>query len=183
MAEQASALLDYAVSEAADGLVSKAGFINLGVTQQPQDVAIAQLQALIDATNDQFEADQMRSLMQEMQSWDRLSTTFRFAPGSSNLDNKAKRDLERIVNFLENAAPGTQVELVGFTDANGPDSANLQVSAERSAHVVEEFAEFAGDRLSHIEFSSKGFGEMSPAACNETVNGRSINRRVEVWIR
>ena len=41
----------------------------------------------------------------------------------------------------------------------------------------------AAGRLSNVKFVSKGFGELSPAACNTSGAGKAINRRVEVWVR
>jgi phosphate transport system substrate-binding protein len=40
----------------------------------------------------------------------------------------------------------------------------------------------AGDKLSHITMKAVGYGETSPASCNTSELGRSINRRVETWI-
>jgi phosphate transport system substrate-binding protein len=37
--------------------------------------------------------------------------------------------------------------------------------------------------LTGIKFFALGFGELSPVACNDTQEGKAINRRVEVWIR
>ena len=33
-----------------------------------------------------------------------------------------------------------------------------------------------------IDIQVRGYSELSPVACNETLEGRAINRRVEIWI-
>jgi phosphate transport system substrate-binding protein len=30
---------------------------------------------------------------------------------------------------------------------------------------------------------ASGYGELAPVTCNDTAEGRRINRRVEVWLR
>ena len=125
----------------------------------------------------------MRQLLIEMMDWDRLSTTFRFASGSTALDSKAQRDLERLVTFIEPLPAGSQIAVVGYTDDRGPFSANQALSETRASHIVDVIKNFAGDRISDIEIKSMGFGEIAPADCNETSSGRTTNRRVEIWIR
>ncbi|MEM8752645.1 MAG: phosphate ABC transporter substrate-binding/OmpA family protein [Pseudomonadota bacterium] len=181
MSDHAQGLFDYAATEAVDGLVSKAGFVNLGVKRRGQEDAANRVRDLIEATDDPFETNLMRQLYIEMLEYDRLSTTFRFAPGASVLDNKALRDLDRIANFLA-AQPGAEVAVVGFTDSDGPFSSNLSLAERRAAQVLAELRRVGGDRLAGVDIQSRGFGELSPSACNETFDGRKINRRVEIWI-
>lgn len=181
--EGAQNFLDYTVSDKADNLVAKAGFIDLGVTRHTQDAVVERITVAMNDVTEQFELDLMKEVARSAEDWERLSTTFRFASGSSQLDNKALRDLDRLVQYLEAQPRGTEVALVGFTDSNGPEEANHEVAISRAADVMIAVKEFSGERLGGVEFSSMGFGELSPAACNTTANGRSINRRVEVWIR
>lgn len=181
--ERAQEFLDFVTTSDADGLVSKSGFINLGVSRQAQDAGSERVRALIHNASDQFEVALMRQLLIEMMDWDRLSTTFRFASGSTALDSKAQRDLERLVNFLEPLPKGTQIAVVGYTDDRGPFSANQSLSQTRASHIVDIIKGFAGDRLADVELTSMGFGEIAPADCNETATGRNTNRRVEIWIR
>ncbi|MCK4860382.1 MAG: substrate-binding domain-containing protein [Rhodobacteraceae bacterium] len=181
--DRAQEFLDFVTTEAADGLVAKSGFINLGVDRQPQDAGSDRMGALIHNTTDQFEVTLMRQLLIEMMDWDRLSTTFRFASGSTALDSKAQRDLERLITFLEPLPAGSQIAVVGYTDDRGPFSANQSLSETRASHIVNVIKGFAGDRVADIDIVSMGFGEISPADCNETATGRSTNRRVEIWIR
>lgn len=183
MTDQSQEFLDYVTSAEADGLVSKSGFINLSVTRRLQDERSLHLREYIRNTSDQFEVALMSQLLVEMLDWDRLSTTFRFPSGSTALDNKAQRDLERLISFLENQPDGTQVAVVGFTDDRGPFTANQSLSEVRASSVISIIESFAGNRIDGIEMMPLGFGEVSPADCNETDYGRATNRRVEIWVR
>ena len=74
------------------------------------------------------------------------------------------------------------MNFVGFTDSVGAFEANRQLSLGRAGAVLEEVRSASLGRLDHIEMATMGFGEVAPSACNITERGRSINRRVEVWI-
>jgi phosphate transport system substrate-binding protein len=110
---------------------------------------------------------------------DRLSLNFRFRAGSVDLDTKAVRDLDRIVQMLsEPRYYGRQLLLLGFTDGNGAGPANLKVSKGRAQGVAHHLIA----RGIHPALVA-GFGATSAVASNETQSGRDKNRRVEVWLR
>lgn len=107
---------------------------------------------------------------------ERLSVTFHFKFDSTELDNKGKRDLTRLIKYMEKH-PSKRIMLFGFSDNIGSADANLQLSQVR-AHIVENHLLPFG--LSPIVV--KGFGEVLPIASNHTAFGRYKNRRVEVWV-
>jgi phosphate transport system substrate-binding protein len=109
----------------------------------------------------------------------RLPLDFRFRSGSSNLDNKALDDLDRVSSFV--ASPqyaGQSIFLLGFADSSGSRESNDRLSAERAKIVAEEFRT-RGIKVAEIT----GFGSERPVAGNNTAEGREKNRRVEVWLR
>ena len=179
---QASGFLDFALSETADSVISKAGFIDLGIDRRPQSLQSDRGRALLNASADVYESSIMHEMLGTMTDYDRLSTTIRFASGSSRLDERAALDINRLINFLETKPAGTRVMFVGFTDDVGNFTGNRSLSETRAAHVMSEVKAVAGDRLAGIEMSTSGFGEIAPTACNSREEGRKINRRVEVWI-
>ena len=181
--EEALELINYSISNDADGVIAKAGFIDLSVARATQANAEGRLQELLRSTDDPFELLLMRDMVLEMLEWDRLSSTFRFGAGSSRLDNKAELDMARLVDFLEVLPAGTQVSTVGFTDSDGAFTGNQSLSERRASDVLVSIREHAGGRLDHIDFIAQGFGELSPAACNDGPEGKRLNRRVEIWIR
>lgn len=177
-----TALLEYATSNDADEVISKAGFIDLGVDRRAQPMESDRAQQLLDPNVDAFEGGVMRQMLSQMVDYDRLSTTFRFRTGSSALDPRGLLNMQRLAEYLETQPDGTKVLMVGFTDEVGAFESNRELSIGRAQQVLATLQEFAGDRLDNIQFSATGFGEVAPSACNSSENGRRINRRVEVWI-
>lgn len=182
---RAQELLDFSISKDADGLVRQAGFIDLGVTADENGLdKDALLQSMI-STDDLVSSNTLRNMIVELQDAARLSTTFRFTSGSSRLDNKAQRDISRMIEFLsrpENA--DKQIMVVGFTDSDGAFSSNEALSNARAASVVAAIRSHPdwanlGDR----SMNTFGFGELAPVGCNDDFQGRYRNRRVEIWLK
>lgn len=152
----------FALSKAGQDIVKQFGFIELNLqTSSPSTQHNA--------------PDEYRRLTTHAE---RLSLNFRFMPGSRKLDNKALRDLERVVDYIENAkARKRAVMLFGFSDALGDEHINQKLSRDRANTVADELTK-RGIQLSHVI----GFGAGMPVASNRTKAGRERNRRVEIWI-
>ena len=108
----------------------------------------------------------------------RLSVNFRFEEGSASLDNKARQDVLRVVDYLRaHDKLGKQSTLVGFGDVkDDPERAQL-LSKLRAMAVRRELAK-SGVILREI----RGYGAQMPVAANTEDEGRVKNRRVEVWV-
>ena len=108
----------------------------------------------------------------------RLSVNFRFEEGSASLDNKARQDLLRVIDYLKATHKLiNQVTLVGFGDAkDDPERAQL-LSKLRAMAVRRELVK-SGVVLREI----RGYGAQMPVAANTEDEGRIKNRRVEVWV-
>lgn len=183
--KQSKALLDFATSQEADGVIAKSGFIDLGIERrsQSQDSDRARsLMSEVAAYDAGYETQLMQNMLQKMNDYDRLSTTFRFRTGSSRIDERGRVDMQRLVAHLEDAPDGAKVTFVGFTDSDGAFDANRRLSIGRASAVLDEITQIAGDRLSHVQMETVGFGEIAPSACNVSDRGKAINRRVEVWV-
>ena len=174
--------VNYAMSNAADGVIAKSGFIDLGMLRREQSFDSNRAKALLNADVDAYEGNMIRGMLSQMAGYDRLSTTFRFRPGSSKLDELGLLAMDRLIDYLKEQPAATEVMMVGFTDNVGPFEANLKLSAKRAQQVQNYLQEIAGDQVSHIKLSSAGYGEISPVRCNTSDVGRGINRRVEVWV-
>lgn len=89
-------------------------------------------------------------------------------------------DIEAIAKLAEQY-PGSQIELVGYTDTSGIAERNLQLSKDRAEAVrvllVDRFGVEAG------RVTADGRGDAKPIADNATEEGRSKNRRVEVTLK
>lgn len=110
----------------------------------------------------------------------RLSVTFRFETGSSQLDSRALRDAERLVAYLRESGRGTDatMTLIGYADSRGGYASNCALSERRAGAVAQAL------RAEGVNGEIKVLGacEEIPVACNTTDTGRSLNRRVEVWL-
>ncbi len=74
----------------------------------------------------------------------------------------------------------TIVHIVGHTDSSGSDSYNQQLS-ERRALSVKDYLAANGVTASRIR--TEGRGEAEPRATNATPEGRTMNRRVEIYLK
>lgn len=182
---QTQALLDFANSGEADGVIGKSGFIDLSILRRSQadgDARRATLTAEAQRYDAGFEGEVMREMLGEMDAYDRLSTTFRFRTGSSRLDERGRLDMQRLVEYLEGVPDNTVVTFVGFTDDVGAFEANRRLAFERADQVAQDIRSVAGSELDRLQIRTAGYGEIAPSACNVSDRGRAINRRVEVWI-
>jgi type IX secretion system PorP/SprF family membrane protein len=85
-------------------------------------------------------------------------------------------ELESIINIL-NSRADLKISLKGFTDSKGPNNYNIGLSKQR-VNAVKEFLMTNGIDGSRILIDA--LGEKNPIADNSSVNGRKLNRRVEV---
>ena len=108
---------------------------------------------------------------------DRLSITFKFA-ADGQLDNKAYRDLDRLVRALSSKElQGRQLLLFGFTDASGDAHTSLALSNQRVGQVAQELRS-----RGIMVAAAEGFGSSLPVADNSTKEGKQRNNRVEIWL-
>jgi outer membrane protein OmpA-like peptidoglycan-associated protein len=84
--------------------------------------------------------------------------------------------LKEIAKILEEN-PDVKIKIVGHTDADGADAANLDLSKRRGESVKQELVKTFGIDKSRIE--SDGMGEGEPVAPNDTPANKALNRRVE----
>jgi len=73
--------------------------------------------------------------------------------------------------------PGVRVKIIGHTDGDGADAANLDLSKRRGASVKNELVKSFGIDASRLE--SDGMGKSQPVAPNDSPVNKALNRRVE----
>ena len=73
--------------------------------------------------------------------------------------------------------PDVRVKIVGHTDSDGADAANLDLSKRRGASVKAELVKNFG--IDALRLESDGLGESKPVAPNDTPVNTALNRRVE----
>ena len=108
----------------------------------------------------------------------RLLVNFRFEEGSATLDNKARQDLSRVLDYIkQHGKTRRQVTLAGFGDAKS-DPARADLLSKLRAMAVRRELVKSGVVLREV----RGFGAEMPVAANSADEGRIRNRRVEVWV-
>lgn len=158
----AQALVAYAQSSKGQAIVAANGFI----AQTVQAMAV---------TPNALMPEEYQSLSRHAQ---RLSVNFRFEEGSASLDNKARQDLMRVLDYIKQQDKMSgQVTLVGFGDAKS-DPARADLLSKLRAMAVRRELIKSGVVFREI----RGFGAQMPVAANSADEGRIKNRRVEVWV-
>jgi OmpA-OmpF porin, OOP family len=103
-----------------------------------------------------------------------------FAPGSSQLTAEHRAFLDRLADALR-FFKGFSIRIEGHTDAFGTQEANQRLSQAR-AEAVSQFLQqdsIAAGELKNA-FEAIGYGEDKPIASNDTPEGRSRNRRIDL---
>jgi OOP family OmpA-OmpF porin len=102
-----------------------------------------------------------------------------FDSGSAALEDKDYASLQALADWLT-ANPTRNVTLVGHTDASGALVPNVALSRLRAQSVRAALvAKFGADPA---RIDAQGAGYLAPRASNETAEGRTKNRRVEVML-
>jgi outer membrane protein OmpA-like peptidoglycan-associated protein len=101
-----------------------------------------------------------------------------FDTAQHTLKPGAREKLSKVSGILL-AHPGLNLEIEGHTDSVGTDAYNQSLS-ERRAESVKGYLAQQGIPSSTIK--TRGFGEVSPVASNDSAAGRQQNRRVELIV-
>jgi phosphate transport system substrate-binding protein len=158
----AQALASFAQSPEGQAIVAASGF----VSQTVQAMSVAPNALMPEG---------YQSLSRHAQ---RLTVNFRFAEGSASLDNKARQDLARVLDYIKRHGKTERaVTLVGFGDLKD-DPARADLLSKLRAMAVRRELVKNGVVMREV----RGFGALMPVATNSADEGRIKNRRVEVWV-
>lgn len=168
--------LKFALSDPAQPIVQRAGFINLvpetaeSGSSRPEHIVAG------SATPGPHQRDAAR-LAEALAKASRVSTTFRFEFDSFTLDARARDDVGRVAAWL-GAHPGHRLILVGYASGQGGFGYNAKLSAKRAETVAAALAA-AGAKAELVLSGST----LAPVACDDDASKGGLNRRVEVWIQ
>jgi outer membrane protein OmpA-like peptidoglycan-associated protein len=101
-----------------------------------------------------------------------------FDTGKAQLKSGADRSLDQIAAFLSEN-PERRVQIEGFTDAQGPEGYNLELSQSRADAVAMAIIKRGVDAQ---RIRAMGYGEEFPVASNNNAGSRQLNRRVEIIV-
>jgi OOP family OmpA-OmpF porin len=107
------------------------------------------------------------------------SAVVNFPTGNAEVPGINVGLLKEAAARLRQLAPGTTVEIAGYTDNTGDPMANVALSQQR-AEAIREVLIGAGVAPSML--TAKGYGSANPIAANDTVEGRFRNRRIEFTV-
>jgi outer membrane protein OmpA-like peptidoglycan-associated protein len=99
-----------------------------------------------------------------------------FDVNSADIKPESYGTLKEMATVLKDYAD-LKVKIVGHTDADGSDAANLDLSKRRAASVKASLAKEFGIDESRMETDGKG--ESEPIDKNDNAAGKANNRRVE----
>jgi outer membrane protein OmpA-like peptidoglycan-associated protein len=102
-----------------------------------------------------------------------------FPSGSGTLEDQDYPSLTALAAWLA-VHPTAMVTLVGHTDGSGGLAANVALSKQRAASVRELL--LRRFKLPATQIASEGIGPLAPRSEDQTPEGRSKNRRVEVIV-
>ena len=105
-----------------------------------------------------------------------------FRTGSAVLTRSAKDQIDLAAAKVKNEAlKGWLIEVVGYADSTGKSQRNRSLS-ERRAQAVINYLVTKYDLPLRRLVQPFGYGELKPVAANDTREGRSLNRRVEIKV-
>ncbi|SFS04590.1 OmpA family protein [Sphingomonas jatrophae] len=101
-----------------------------------------------------------------------------FDTNSYAIKPEFRSTLDQVASTLSDY-PQTIIDVYGHTDSTGNDAINVPLSQNRARSV----ADYLSTRgVAPARMATQGFGASQPIASNDTPDGRSQNRRVEVRI-
>jgi OmpA-OmpF porin, OOP family len=101
-----------------------------------------------------------------------------FDTGAATLRPESNEQIGNIATILK-AFPSVQLKIGGYTDNTGAVDANLKLSADRAAAVMNAIVALGIDGA---RLKSEGYGIEFPVADNATDEGRQKNRRVSARV-
>ena len=101
-----------------------------------------------------------------------------FEHDKSELMPRSYVELKKLLKIMEDN-PHLAIEICGHTDSTGEDDYNQMLSEKRAKAVV-DYLNIKGIPAGRTRF--KGCGSAQPIATNTTLQGRQLNRRVELIV-
>jgi len=183
-------LLAFTMSDDAQSVISDAKFVNLAVEfQDPADqrdfaASVAEHPRMGVGDDKEIPPGALSHFNTGLEKARRASMEFRFNFGSSTLDTRAVRDIDRLARFLRASSVNPRdVHLVGFADSVGSWKRNEALGQQRAQAVADRLRD-AGFAVARGNVKSLSY--LAPVACNSAdANDPALakNRRVEVWIQ
>lgn len=177
--------LEFSLSERAQEIVRSAGFIDQSLQFQPIDQHSRWLSSAFAQADPETQASQQArmdlAMLQDLaRTYRRVSFALRYPSGRSDLDTKSVGDVKRLARYLTAPeARGKRWVAIGFADSEGGYSNNRILADARARSVVEQLR---SDGVTIPPNATRTASELAQVDCNDNEEGRTKNRRVEIWI-
>ena len=169
----------------AQNVIRRAGFVD----QAPEEIPIEEqgnrFANAITVAGVETPLEELQRMTRTLAPMARLTTSFRFETGSVRLDAQSRSNVQQLARALEQGQyDARRMLFVGFSDGQGPATANRDIALRRAEAVMRAVSAAAVTaNLERVDLGVDAFGEAMPMACDDTSWGRQANRRVEVWVR
>jgi phosphate transport system substrate-binding protein len=178
--------LEYVLSPAAQIVVARSPFVDQGIEELTFRDHGRRFANAIRHAGDEVSLDDLQSIADDLYGTRRLSLGFRFEGGTARLDAQSRSNVQLLARLVEAGVyDGKHLIFAGFSDGEGPAAANKRLSSRRATAVRNSVMSSLGEAadIDRLRTSVRGFGEAMPLACDDVAWGRSLNRRVEIWVQ
>lgn len=154
----------------------------LEARKRAAEARIARYRDLVDRFKPLMDAGRLRVKIVEGRMVVELATDVLFASGSADLSEEGKAAIAEVAGLLA-SIPDRRFQVEGHTDdvpiKTSRFPSNWELASGRAITVVKTMIE-AGMPPERV--SAASFGEHKPAAANDSDEGRSANRRIEIVV-
>jgi type IX secretion system PorP/SprF family membrane protein len=123
-----------------------------------------------------IENNAKQSSIEAKKTVDLINKSIQFEFDKAIVQKNSFGELESLINILQ-SRPDIKIELEGHTDAEGPESYNVNLSKSR-VNAVKDF--LIANGIDSNRILTNFLGEKKPKANNSTTTGRKQNRRVDI---
>ena len=177
-------LLEYAQEDFVQSMVLDAGLVDKRVSAKSIGV---HGQHLISAITDVSNPDTLVAVQRmfgNLSEADRLSTVFWFDTESDQLSPESEAKIALLVKFLNSIDTSTtEIQILGFTDRLEDSTERADLSRFRAETIRDGLVQQGREASWLPNIRTYGYASIAPLGCNDDVAGRSLNRRVEIWLR
>ena len=177
--------LTYAQTRQAQAIVRRTGVVDLVIEEMEPGSDGIRLANAISATTSDRTLEALQQIVDLQRGARRLSATFRFDPGTGQMDAVSRAHLAGLLRMIdEGQLFGREILLMGHHDGALTMFQSVQRStdmAERVARIIRQEIRPANQRRTRLLVH--GGGKAMPIGCASDPWGLSANNRVEVWVR
>ncbi|QJF49776.1 substrate-binding domain-containing protein [Roseobacter ponti] len=181
----ARGFLSFVSDPAAQLVIRRSGFVDQTPEEISPDDQGSRFANAIASAGERVTLADLQRMTQVLAPMNRLTTTFRTEPGTSDLTAQSRGAVVHLVGALESGRfDGRELLFAGFSDASGAAPAGQSVSLRAAERLREMVLEQLPATVRAL-FTARvdAFGEAMPIGCDGSPAAREASQRVEVWIR